>query len=316
MKQIPIRNAALESHLASIAADGTDLYLVADGAARLAIVHATHLVNLMRANHLLGAPATLLLGQAYILALLAASTFKDHERIAIIVDTDGAIPGLVAEADSVGRVRGYLRDNEIAVPTTGSLLDQFGAGTIGLQRTNLDDGRTFQGQIEWSRGSLAENVGRYYSTSEQTATLLDVSVHFDDAGVVIGAGGIIAQALPGADHRLLDEIGALTAHLRPLGATFASGATAADAVQRHLAPLAPSFVGSRAAEFWCGCSHERFARFLQALPSTEREEILVEGPFPLRTTCHNCNSTYSFDRDELTRLFGASAEGGTPASPA
>ena len=33
------------------------------------------------------------------------------------------------------------------------------------------------------------------------------------------------------------------------------------------------------------------------------EDLAANGPFPLKTTCHNCNSVYEFTQDEVKSLL-------------
>ncbi|MCG8480164.1 MAG: Hsp33 family molecular chaperone HslO [Spirochaetales bacterium] len=309
MIQRPSMDPLLEAHLRAIAGDGTDIYLLADGTIRLIAVHGTTLVNRTAANHRLGPVGTLILGQAYVLALLSSSNLKNDERISLVVECDGPLRGLAAEANSRGQVRGYLRNNDLDLGGNMSIDELFGPGALSFIRVAGDGSRPFQGQTEWRPGDLTQNVAWYYADSEQTATLVDVHIHFDEMRVV-GAAGLLVQALPGAEERTLEEIGRTLEPTRPLGTAFAAGATTAQLVQNYLARWNPQLVGTRDAEFYCGCSRERFGTFLSALPDDEREDILKNGPFPLKTTCHNCNTTYDFERSEIERLFvrGSSAE--------
>ncbi len=309
MKQRPSMDPRLENHLRTIAGDGTDIYLLADGTIRFIAVHGTTLVNRMAANHRLGPTGTLILGQAYVLAILSSSNLKNDERISLVVECDGPVRGLAAEANSRGQVRGYLRNNEVDQNGGMSMDELFGPGALSLIRVGGDGSRPVQGQTEWRPGDLTQNVAWYYADSEQTATLVDVNIHFDGARVV-GAAGFLAQALPGAQESILEDIGRALEPTRPLGAAFAEGATTAQLVQAHLTKWNPQLVGTRDAEFYCGCSRERFGTFLSALPDDEREDILKNGPFPLKTTCHNCNTTYDFERPEIERLFAPSPSAG------
>ncbi|MDA3951184.1 MAG: Hsp33 family molecular chaperone HslO [Spirochaeta sp.] len=290
-----------------IAGDGIDAYLIAEGTFRLTFVHGTELVNRMRANHRLGPGGTLILGHAYLLTLLAAGTMKNEERIGLSVECDGPVEGLSVEAVAGGRVRGYLKNNEVDIVTAGDSHRLFGTGTITMLRYADEMRYPAQGQIAIRPGTLAENVALYYAHSEQTATFLDINVHFDDTRHVVGAAGIMVQALPGASVSTIDRIAEKLETVRPLGRHFSEGATGADIVRRHLAPWEPQLIATRPAEFYCGCSKERFSRFLAALPQEERDDILAVGPIPLKTTCHNCNTTYTFGRDELETLFSPAA---------
>lgn len=302
MKHVALMDRVLEEHLATIAQDGIDRYVLEDKQLRLAFVHGTALVNRMRANHAFGPAATRVMGEAYLLALLAAATLKESERLSLIVETDGELPGLVAEANQIGHVRGYLRNEEFTVDAERGVYSAFGRGFIGILRVAAD-GQSTQGQIEWAGGDLVGNMARYYAHSEQTATVLDVGIYFDPQGRVAGAAGMMLQALPGAPAGLIERASTALAGAGRIAAAFASGATASDIVHRTLSEFDPTFLGSTAAEFYCDCSKERFGTFLAALPPDERSDILENGPFPLKTTCHNCNSTYSFPRDELNSLL-------------
>jgi molecular chaperone Hsp33 len=148
-----MRDKVLREHLSTMAGDGTDIYLMADGTVRLAFVHGTRLVNRMRLNHDLSGTAALLLGQAYILTLLAASTLKDHDTLALLVENDGPVGGLSVEVNSMGQVRGYLKNNEIRLSETGSIADTFGTGTLSVLRMSGEDRTPFQGRTEWQRGT-------------------------------------------------------------------------------------------------------------------------------------------------------------------
>lgn len=303
MKQQPLRDKIIEAHLQAIAGDATDTYILADGTVRAVVVHGTTLVNRMQVNHHLSGTGSLILGQAYLLALLSASTLKDEDRLSLVVDCNGPLEGLSAEANFHGQVRGYLHNPEVRLAEVGSIEEAFGTGTLTMIRVGLDTQHPFQGQTEWHRGDLAQNVAWYFANSEQTATLVDVNVHFDEDKRIRGAAGILLQALPGASPDVLEEIGTALNPSRPVGAAFAAGTTASQLVQTHLAPWSPELIGTRAAEFYCSCSHERFGKFLAALPHDEQRDILKNGPIPVKTTCHNCNSTYRFEREELVQLF-------------
>lgn len=286
-----------------IAGDGQDQYLLGDGAYRLTFVHGTELINRARANHQLNPAGAILLGQAYLLALMAASTMKNEERIGLLVECDGEVDGISVEATAQGQVRGYLKESEIELALIDDYDRLFGSGTLTLLRYAEDMRHPARGQVELRSGNLSENVAWYYAHSEQTATLLDVNIHFDDTQRIAGAAGVLVQALPGGDPAVLDQIAEKLDAIRPFGEHFASGATAVQLVREALAPWNPKLISTRPAEFYCGCSKERFGRFLSALPEDEREDILENGPIPLHTTCHNCNSTYAFSRDELSLLL-------------
>ncbi|MCP4024338.1 MAG: Hsp33 family molecular chaperone HslO, partial [Desulfobacteraceae bacterium] len=43
--------------------------------------------------------------------------------------------------------------------------------------------------------------------------------------------------------------------------------------------------------------------YIASLPKKELADIKENGPFPLETRCHHCNTVYEFDKGELKRLL-------------
>ncbi len=284
-----IDDSVLTRHLESITADGMDLFLTEGGGERVAVLHATRLVNQMAVNHQIRGADAERLALGYILVLLGASTIKNAERVLLVHETpDG---GVVTEATGTGSVRGYLKHGEED------------AGTVAMLRYSKDQDLLHHGQIETVSDDITKDVMAYYNRSEQIPTTVRAGISRDTDGRIIGAAGFIVQRLPNGDNRRFTSVRNSLPDGNTIAEFFARGGTATGFVRDHVGHLAPRLIATRAAEFTCHCSKERFGRFLTALPDEERRDILVNGPFPLRTTCHNCNTTYSFERPELEQMF-------------
>ncbi len=304
MHRYPINDPQLRQHLDSIAADGIDLFMIGDGI-RGALLHGTSLVNAMRANHGLGIMETLILGHAYCAVGLMASTLKEHGRIGISMECSGPVGGINVEGTARGEIRGYLRNPNIPItsePEDFDTSEYIGVGRISVTRYQESRKQPFTGQVLIEHGRIARDMANYYMQSEQTPTAFNLSVKFNSDGNVTGAGGLFVQALPEADDVTRATVEDRIEALPSLGSAFSEGRTGADILRSSFEDLSLEITGSRTAEFFCHCSKERFARFLAALPDDERIDMKENGPFPLRTTCHNCNSTYEFSRDEVQEL--------------
>lgn len=316
MKLKAIQDETLLDHIDAIGQDGIDLFLMARGRFRVAMLNGTLLVNQMRTNHELGILESLILGHAYMASALMATSLKGQERIAIDVTCDGPVGGLHAEATAAGTVRGYLSQNTIPIDSPLESFDTapwFGSGLLSVTRHLHNEMQPYTGRIELLHGNLAQDLTRYYAISEQTPTAVALSVKFDREGLVVGAGGLLVQALPAGEDsldELVDEdqdaiAGRLEEHVRTLpslGELFAEGRSSTELVREHFAELDPVFIGSRPVGFFCDCSRERFRRFIAALPPEDLLEVREKGPFPLRVTCHNCSSDYFFDEAEIAAL--------------
>ncbi|MFP4406881.1 MAG: Hsp33 family molecular chaperone HslO [Spirochaetaceae bacterium] len=302
----PIRDASLREHLEGIAQDGMDIFLLGDGEVRGAVVHATRMVNQMRRNHELGILETLILGHAYIAAALLTAQVKGNDKIRLLINCDGPAEGLSVESRATGQVRGYLHRVPIPVeapPESFDLAPFLGNGTLSVTKELEVAKHPFTGEISLEEGSIARDLARYFLYSEQTATAFNLSVKFDTEGRAIGAGGVFLQALPGANEETLSTVEETLRGLPSLGEAFAEGSTGMTLVKREFNTFDPELIGTRDSEFYCGCSKERFGRFIGKISMEELESIREEGPFPLKTTCHNCGSTYSFSRQEIETIY-------------
>jgi molecular chaperone Hsp33 len=305
MKLAPIDDSILKELFDQIAEDGMDIFLLNDSNYRGAVLHATRLINQMRENHELGVLETLLLGHAYIAAGLLTSLVKGNDKIQITMDCDGPAGGFSVESNAHGEVRGYLRTSSIPVdkpPESFDLSPYIGDGTLSVARHLEMAKQPFTGTVDLQYGNLAKDLANYFVVSEQLPTAVSLSIQFDRDGRVSGAGGLFIQALPGADATAGPELETAVRALPSLGSLLASGETPAHIIHEYFQGFDPDVIGSRTVEFSCPCGKERYAEYLQSLPQQELQEILEDGPFPLGVTCHNCNSTYHYTRDEIVSI--------------
>jgi len=281
-------------------------FLLDYGAARGALLHAGRLVSEMRANHELGPLETLVLGHAYIGAALMSVNLKGDDRLKLQVQCSGPVRSLSVEANAFGEVRGYLA--EVPVPAESpvdpaDLSSLFGEGVLTVTRFLAGARQPFSGQVALERRSLAENLTHYFLTSEQAGSFFQLSVRLDPRGEVLGAGGLFLQVLPGAEQASVERLEEVARELPSVGAAFAEGLPAEELLAEWFAPMNPLLLGNRRVAFMCHCSAQRFGRFLGALPREELADMLDKDPFPVVTTCSNCNSRYSFSRGEIERMY-------------
>jgi molecular chaperone Hsp33 len=271
---------------------------MAGGTVRGAVVNATRMVGEMRANHNLGVVETLLLGHGYIAAALLTATLKGRDRISIQIQCSGPARGMDVEANVFGEVRGYLKNPRFSDRATG-----------GESRLSpyLEDARTpYSGRIVMEHGNLAQDLAAYFLQSEQTPTAFNLSIHFDDRAEVAGAGGVLLQALPGALPGVLADAEEAVAAMPSPGLSLAGGLSPEDLAAEAFKRFEPVFMEHHRVEFFCRCTRERMAAHLTGLPRGEILEIRENGPFPLKIRCHNCNTVYTFSRQDLDALLADS----------
>ena len=286
-------------------ADGRLRFLLADKAVRGVLVRGTGLVKEMRVRHGLGLLETLVLGHGCLAATLLATTLKgDKDRLALRIECSGPIKGLVAEGNAAGEVRGYLRQNPIPLEKpleSFDLVPFFGAGFLSVSTHLEGASQPFTGTIMLEHGNLALDLSHYFQTSEQTPTAIVLSIQFNSEGLPIGAGGLLLQAMPGAEPGLMAELEGCLAGLPSLGRYCAEGGDAEGLLVKEFGAFQPEILTTTPVAFACPCSREEISARLLTLPANDLEE-LRSGPFPVEACCHYCNTTYLFAQQDMEEL--------------
>ena len=301
-----ITDNILNIHLAKIEADKIDVFLLNNGTIRGALLHGTGMINQMRVNHNLGILETLTLGQSYIGAGLMTSMVKGNDRISFAIECGGPIKGLSVEAGAGGDVRGYLFANPIPITKPVESFDLspfFGPGFLSVTKHMESSKQPFTGKVMMQHGRIAKDLANYFLESEQIKTAFMLSVYFDKEGRAVGAGGLFLQALPGAEDTALESLEKSIGEMPSIGKYFAGGGSPIKLIDESFTEFSPEIIGEKTVSFNCSCSKERFTSFVASMKKSDKDEILKNGPFPLRTTCHNCATDYEFSKDELQAIF-------------
>ena len=307
MQKQPYGDTLKDQYRAS-AKDRLYNFLLAGDTIRGVVLHGTRMVNEMRANHELGILETLVLGRAYLGAGLMSATLKGDDRLNIKIDCSGPIKGLAVETNAFGEVRGYLKNIPIPIDKPLSDFDLapfFGAGILAVTRHLEKAKNPFTGQVILKYGNLAKDLAYYYLTSEQIPTAFSLSIKFDPQGTVTGAGGILVQALPGAEPDSIEKLERQMLDLPSWGKAFSAQEDPKTLVEGTFKQFTPRFLSERRIEFMCHCNKPRLKNVLTMLPFGDLKDIRDNGPFPLEMRCHYCNTTHSFSREEIQTIYGS-----------
>ena len=304
----PIAGDDKKSMLIARSRDRRYHFIMADGAVRGVLIQGSRTLREMQNNHDLGVLESIVLGQAYLGTALIAAGLKGDGLIQMKVECGGPLKGLSVEADSHGTVRGYLMENPIPLEKTPDSLDTsdlFGPGFLSITRYSGEKKNAFTGQVELRTGHLAEDLAAYYEESEQLHTVFNLSVHLEKTGEITGGAGLFLQAMPGAEDVVLEMVEEATVKIPSLSRNFKAETDVKEFINTYFSDFQPEILDDKRFEFMCGCSKSRFEKFLSSLNKDDKSEIRTKGPFPLKTTCHNCNSSYEFSKDELESIFSA-----------
>ncbi|MCL6593603.1 MAG: Hsp33 family molecular chaperone HslO, partial [Alicyclobacillus sp.] len=103
------------------------------GGVRIMTCTTTHLVNRLQSIHDTWPVATAALGRVASVGAMMAMMLKNQERLTLQIHGDGPLGKIVVDADSQGRVRGYVEHPHVHLPANAlGKLDVGGAVGRGM----------------------------------------------------------------------------------------------------------------------------------------------------------------------------------------
>ena len=124
--------------------------------------------------------------------------------------------------------------------------------------------------MELVSGEIAEDLTNYYASSEQVPTVCALGVLVDkESGEAMLSGGLLIQALPGADNAALDRLEQNIAQLDSVTTMLAKGMGPEEMCRAALEGFEVEILNQAPVYYACNCSKERFARGLLTLGAKE-----------------------------------------------
>ncbi len=282
--------------------------ITSDGSLMAAAIDSTQLVYTAQRLHKLTKTSCAALGRLLTGASLMGAMLKEaNASLTVKVAGDGPLGSLLATSDSRGYVRGYLDHPEVELPLKpNGKLDVGGAvgrnGRLAVIR-DFGTGEPYSGQVELVSGEIAEDLTSYYAQSEQTPTVCALGVLVDKQdGEVLLAGGMLIQALPGADDVALVKLEKNVSEMDSVTTMLAKGLSLEDMCNLALKGFQVEKLDEFKVGYACNCSKERFARVLLTLPMEDLETLPVNEEGLVETVCHYCNRKYMFSKEEIQVL--------------
>jgi len=295
--------------------------VAAGGTLRVIAADTTDLVAEALARHDAAMTAGAALGRTLTASLLLAHVLlKDHrDRVTVRLDGGGPLGGVIADAGLDGTVRGYAREPRVELPPRADgKLDVGGAvghdGHIEVIRSHAPYGDPYASSVELVSGEIAEDVATFLARSEQIASAVLLGVSFDEAGGrghglaasarVRRSGGVILQALPGAEEAALTL---LEANVRAFG-QLTDGLARHDlrqAMEELTWGLGFELLTQQALPlaFRCRCSDEKALAAVAYLTPGERAELVAEAG-GAEVVCHWCGEARFVDGEAMASLDG------------
>lgn len=281
----------------SISHDGTVIMMAADTSDIVATAQGIHGTSKVTSAAL----GRLLTGASFMGQMLK----EEKGTITLRINGGGPCGSVIAVADSLGNVKGYVMDPSVELPLKeNGKLDVGGAvGTDGYLTVMKDfgTGDPYTGQVPIVSGEIAEDITSYYAVSEQIPTVCSLGVLVNPDKSIACAGGFLIQLLPAADDDTITMVEGCLRKLKPVTTMLAENMTPEDICREVLKPFEMEILDEFDIAFRCDCSRKKVER---ALISAGFEELEDMSKDPVTSvSCQFCTEKYEFTSEDIRRIL-------------
>lgn len=274
-----------------------------DGNFKISVVKTTDVVKAAREKHNLSLLNTVILGRALTGVMLMASELKGEERIQLRMDGNGPIGFLVAEANQVGEIRGYVQNPAAELNydnPDATLGDGLGLGVLTFSKVLYNEAEPRVSTIQLVKGDVTSDLAHYLAQSEQipSAVLLDVDI--DKNGEVMEAGGLLIQRLPDAPEGQIDMLQERLGSFPPIAELLASDNYIDDIMRKAVSPIEVKELNRQPVHFFCRCTRKRFLNAISMLNFDDLKEMEGESQ---EIVCQYCNKKEEISKDEVEQII-------------
>jgi molecular chaperone Hsp33 len=265
----------------------------------------TELVEEARQRHQTSPAATVALGRALTAATLMSGLLKVGQRVALKWEGTGPLRKIVTEADSNGRVHGYVAEPDVDLPAVNGDFDIPAAiGAAGLLTVvrDLRLPELAEGVVHLTGSNIDDDLAYFLEQSDQVPSAVEIGVSLNDDGSVAAAGGILIQPLPPYEADVIEQLKERLQEMPPMAAMLADGRKPETILDETFAGIPHTLLSKYPVRFECNCSRERTEAALISLGRDELQAILDDEGQAV-VNCHFCREEYIFDRGDLESIL-------------
>ncbi|WMY80613.1 Hsp33 family molecular chaperone HslO [Leuconostoc mesenteroides] len=244
-------------------------------------VNGTNLVHQAAQIHETSRIAAVVLGRSLLATTLAAqAVLKGEETLSTKINGRGPIGNVVVESDAKGSVRGYVTNPnlETLINEAGQLDVAKAVGKNGfLQVTKFAPySDPYIGQSQLVSGEIGDDFTYYLAQSEQTPSVIGVSVYMNSDDTVAGAGGFLVQALPDATDEAIDQLEVALKNMKPLSEMIQERYTPLEVLEEIFGKGEVEILQTAGIGLAAEPSKDAYAKMLLTVPASEIQAMIKE----------------------------------------
>ena len=277
--------------------------LAFNGEISVSVLETTEMVNEGIKIHKLSPVAAAAFGRAMTACTFMASGLKSKEdRLYVNIKGDGAGGRITVCGNGELFMRGSVANGKAELPLkpngkldVGGFVGKNGRLTV-VRSMGLKE--PYSGSSALVSGEIAEDFAAYYAFSEQQPTAMALGVLIGKDRTCIGAGGVIAQAMPGATEKSLEKaesiirsLSDVSAKIKDMGAEKLFKELFGDIEFTEYRPV-----------YKCLCDREYVKGILVSLGKSELEDIIAKEK-AVKVNCEFCGKEYVFGAEDVAEMF-------------
>ena len=236
-------------------------------------------------------------------AMMGIMLKGEEESVTVTLKGDGPLGTLMAVADH-GDLRACADDPTAELPLRADgKLDVGGAvghqGRMTVVR-DLGGGKQYIGQSEIVSGEIAMDFANYFTVSEQQQSLVALGVWIHE-GLVLQAGGILIQPLPGCPEEMIDQLELRSPLFADISRELTFG-TLDQLTEDWFRGLEPRILERTPIRYRCSCSRERMEKALISLGRKDLQSLIDEDR-GAELSCHFCHRKHFFTTNQLREML-------------
>lgn len=278
-----------------------------DGYVKAVAVSTRGLTEHARQIHKTTPVATAALGRALAAASMMGNALKgEGSSLTLQIKGDGPLGKILTVSDNTGNVRGLVDNPFVDIPLredgkldVGSAVGMSGTLTV-IRDLNMKE--PYVGSVDLLGGEIAEDLAAYFVESEQIPTACGLGVLVDRDQSVLASGGYLIQLLPGASEDIITMVEGGIMAAGPVTKLLQEDPDPESLLRRVMSDFELEILETTPIEYRCYCSRERMEKALISM-GVEEMESLIEEQGSAELSCHFCDNTQLFTKEELEALL-------------